>query len=197
MTAIHVLRKRQTVPQAVARVLRAPLFWQLASLVLISIAVKFWLGAQSDPGGAIRSMGILAPLFAVALQVATAMTPVGCSVIPTLNGMLFPVLLAMALNVAGGLVAGIGMYYVWRRGERDFQIQKRLRALPQWARRFAREDLSSLIVMRMLPWAGGNISTFLAGAYHVPLRVHVVSVFVGSLPGAAIYALLGAGIVAL
>jgi uncharacterized membrane protein YdjX (TVP38/TMEM64 family) len=51
--------------------------------------------------------------------------------------------------------------------------------------------------MRMLPWAGANISTFLAGTNHVPLRVHVVSVLVGSLPGSIIYALLGAGIVRL
>jgi uncharacterized membrane protein YdjX (TVP38/TMEM64 family) len=111
--------------------------------------------------------------------------------------MLFPVLAAMGLNLASGLVTGVALYYFWRRRERDLRIQQRLDSLPPWARRFARHDLRSLIIMRMLPWAGANISTFLAGTNEVPLRVHVVSVLVGSLPGSILYALLGAGIVRL
>lgn len=37
----------------------------------------------------------------------------------------------------------------------------------------------------------------IAGVYRVPLRVHVVSTLVGSLPGSIIYALLGAGMITL
>jgi uncharacterized membrane protein YdjX (TVP38/TMEM64 family) len=51
--------------------------------------------------------------------------------------------------------------------------------------------------MRMLPWAGANVSTFLAGTNQVPLRTQIASVLVGSLPGSILYALLGAGIVRL
>jgi uncharacterized membrane protein YdjX (TVP38/TMEM64 family) len=164
---------------------------------VVSVGCKLWLGSQDDPGSAIRSLGFMGPLFAVALQCATSITPVGSSVIPVINGMLFPLLLAMGLNMAAGLAVGIGMYYVWRRGERTFQLQERLRALPPWARRFARSDLPSLIVMRMLPWAGANMANFMAGADRVSLRVHVVGVLIGSLPGSIIYALLGAGIISL
>jgi len=197
VNAIQHARQRRTIPQALARVVRAPLTWQLLALVLLGIATKYWLGSQDDAARTIRSMGALAPMVTVTLQCITSMTPVGSSLIPTLNGMLFPLMAAIVLNMAAGLVTGVALYYFWRRRERDLHIQKRLDSLPPWARRFARNDLLSLIIMRMLPWAGANVSSFLAGTYQVPLRVHVISVLVGSLPGSIIYALLGAGIVAL
>jgi uncharacterized membrane protein YdjX (TVP38/TMEM64 family) len=197
VVAIQPMERRRTLSRKAAMLASAPLFWQVLALVVLSIGGRLWLGAHSNPGNTIRAAGMLAPLFVVVLQGATVMTPMGTSMIPTLNGMLFPLLLAVLLNLIGGLAGGIAMYYVWRRGDRDLHIQQRLQALPPWARRFARNDLLSLIIMRMLPWAGGNLSTFVAGAYRVPLRVHVASVIIGSLPGSIIYALLGAGIIAL
>ena len=191
------MRPRRTIPQALAGVVRAPLTWQLLLLVLLGFAIRYWLGSKDDAARTIRSMGALAPMVSVTLQCITSMTPVGCSLIPTLNGMLFPLMAAIALNMTAGLLTGVALYYFWRRRERDLHIQKRLDSLPPWARRFARNDLLSLIIMRMLPWAGANVSSFLAGTYQVPLRVQVVSVLVGSLPGSILYALLGAGIVAL
>jgi len=195
-TSIQSVRQRK-IWQVLARVARAPLAWQLAALVLIGLATRYWLGPREEAARTIRSMGALAPLITVTLQCVTSMTPVGSSLIPTLNGMLFPVLFAIALNMTSGLITGVILYYFWRHRERDLQLQKRLNSLPRWAQRFTRNDLLSLIVMRMLPWAGANVSTFLAGTTQVPLRVQVVSVLVGSLPGSIIYALLGAGIVAL
>ena len=195
-TSIQSVRQGKTW-QVLSRVARAPLAWQLAALVLIGLAIRYWLGPREEAARTIRSMGALAPLITVTLQCVTSMTPVGSSLIPTLNGMLFPVLFAIALNMTSGLITGVILYYFWRHRERDLQLQKRLNSLPRWAQRFTRNDLLSLIVMRMLPWAGANVSTFLAGTTQVPLRVQVVSVLVGSLPGSIIYALLGAGIVAL
>ena len=195
-TSIQSVRQGK-IWQVLARVARAPLAWQLAALVLIGLAIRYWLGPREDAARTISSMGALAPLITVTLQCVTSMTPVGSSLIPTLNGMLFPVLFAIALNMTSGLITGVILYYFWRHRERDLQLQKRLNSLPRWAQRFTRNDLLSLIVMRMLPWAGANVSTFLAGTTQVPLRVQVVSVLVGSLPGSIIYALLGAGIVAL
>jgi len=165
--------------------------------VLLGLATKHWLGSREEAARTIGSLGMLAPLATVTLQCAAAMTPVGSSLIPTLNGMLFPLLLAMTLNLIAGVIMGVALYYFWRHGDREYKIHERLNSLPPWARRFARSDLLSLIIMRMLPWAGANVATFLAGTCEVPMRVHVTSVIVGSLPGSILYALLGAGIVAL
>ena len=179
------------------RLARTPIVWQLLALVTVGLAVRYWMHTQHDLPGTIRSLGILAPLCTVALQCTTSMTPVGSSVMPTLNGMLFPIGIAITLNMVAGLLTGLGMFYLWRHGERDMQVQERLRSLPRWAKRFARTDLLSLIVLRQLPWAGANVANLLAGSHGVPLRVHIASVLIGSIPGAVIYAFLGARIVAL
>lgn len=188
---------RPSLRSTFGRLVRTGLVWQLLALLTLGLTVRYWLHTQHDLAQTIRSLGILAPLLTVALQCATSMTPVGSSMIPTLNGMLFPVGVAIAVNMLAGLLTGVGMYYLWRHGERDIQLQRRLATLPRWAQRFARTDLVSLVVLRQLPWAGANVATLLAGSHGVPLRIHVASVLIGSIPGAVIYALLGARIVAL
>jgi uncharacterized membrane protein YdjX (TVP38/TMEM64 family) len=197
MDALQNYRQRHTVRQVVMPVIRAPFFWQLATLVTMSVASKVWLGSQADPGSTIRAWGIVAPFVVVLVQGSMAMTPMGSSVIPILNGMLFPLLLAVFLNLSGAVLGGVALYYVWRRGQHDFQIRERMQGLPPWARRFARADLRSLIVMRVVPCVGCNLANLIAGSHRVPLPVHILSIVIGALPGSIIYASLGAGIIAL
>lgn len=178
-------------------ILRSAFFWSLVAIVAAAAATRLWFSAHEQPADAVRAFGVMAPLVALTLQVGTAMTPFGSSVMPVVNGMLFPLMLAVVMNLAGGLVANVVLYYVWRRGQREIDIQRRIDAMPAWARRFVRTDLLSLVILRMLPWAGGNLATLLAGAYGVPLRIQVASALLGAAPGAFIYALLGAGLIAL
>jgi len=197
MNALNNYWQIHAVRRSIMPVIRTPLFWHLVTVVTIGVASKLWLGSQTDPGAAIRTYGIVAPLVVVLLQGSMAMTPMGSSVIPTLNGMLFPLILAVLLNLSGAVLGGIGLYYVWRRGQHDFPIRERIQGLPPWARRFARADLRSLIVMRVVPCVGCNLANLIAGSHRVPLRIHVLSIVIGALPGSIIYASLGAGIVAL
>ena len=122
-----------------------------------------------------------------------AATPFGTSVIPLANGALFPLALAVACNLVGGVLGSTVMYLVWRRGNRELRIARAIDGLPRWARRYARGDLVSLVALRVLPWAGGNLANLLAGTRGVPLRVHVLAATLGSVPGSLLYALLGAG----
>jgi uncharacterized membrane protein YdjX (TVP38/TMEM64 family) len=185
-----------TLGRAFTLIARSSFFWTLVAVGSVGIAGRMWMASQSDPASAVRSFGVMAPLASLVLQTATMMTPVGTSAIPVLNGMLFPLTLAVTLNLAAGLAGGTVMYYVFRRGEREIGIQRRVRAMPRWTQRFARTDLLSLVVLRMLPWAGGSLATVLAATHGVPLRIHLLAVFLGSIPGSVIYALFGAGIIA-
>jgi hypothetical protein len=81
---------------------RSALVWQLLTIVALGLAVRHWMHSQPDLPHTIRSLGILAPLLTVGLQCTTSMTPVGSSVIPTLNGMLFPVPVAIFLTCSRG-----------------------------------------------------------------------------------------------
>jgi len=188
---------RKRIGLAASNTIHSSFFWTLTLIAAVGIACRLWLGTHEDAAGTLRTFGVMAPLVALAVQTATMMTPVGSSVMPVVNGMLFPLVLAVALNLAGGLTGGVIMYRVYHRGDREIGLKQRLDALPSWARRFARTDLASLTILRMLPWAGGTVSTLLAGTCGVPLRIHILSVLLGSLPGSIIYALLGAGVAAL
>ena len=179
-----------------ATVLQTSFFWQLATVVSLGVATQRWAAAQS-PELLLDRWGALAPLAAVVLQALAAATPLGTSLIPMVNGALFPLPLAVACNLVGGVLGSTAMYAVWRRGDRELRIARGLERLPAWARRFARGDLRSLVALRVLPWAGGNLANLFAGAYGVSLRTHVLAATLGSLPGSLIYALLGAGVVSL
>jgi uncharacterized membrane protein YdjX (TVP38/TMEM64 family) len=178
-------------------VLRTSFFWQLATLLSLAVASRLWLGAQEDPALALVRWGALAPLAAIVLQALTAVTPLGTSLLPIVNGAVFPLAVAMTCNMIGGVIGATVMYAIWRRGDRELQIARGLDRLPAWARRYARDDVLSLALLRLLPWAGGNLANLIAGARGVPLRNHVLAATLGSLPGSVIYALLGAGVVSL
>lgn len=178
-------------------IVRAPFFWQMLTLLALAVSTRVWMAAQSDPGSTIRGWGVFAPVVSMLMHAATAMTPVGSSVIPILNGMLFTFAVAVCLNVVGAVLGSVCLYYTWRRGQHDFQIRERLQSLPPCVRRFARADVRSLIVMRYVPWVGCNLANMIAGSHRVSLMTHILSTIIGALPGAFIYASVGAGIVAL
>jgi uncharacterized membrane protein YdjX (TVP38/TMEM64 family) len=186
-----------TVPRVLGSVLRTSFFWQLTTLLSLGVLSRWWLGTQEDPELALVRWGALAPLAAVVLQALTTVTPVGTSLIPMANGAVFPLAVALTCNLVGGVLGATAMYGIWRRGDRELQIARGLERLPGWARRYARDDLRSLIVLRLLPWAGGNLANLIAGAGGTPLRTHVTAAALGSLPGSIIYALVGAGVVSL
>jgi len=187
---------RITAPRLLAALLRTSFFWQLTTVVSLGLASRGWIDAQ-DPQHLLRQWGALAPLVSILLQAFTSVTPLGTSVIPMINGAVFPLALAVACNVAGGVVGATVMYLIWQGGDRELRIGQGLERLPAWARRFVREDLASLVVLRLLPWAGCNLANLIAGARGVPFRTHVLAAALGSLPGSFIYASVGAGVASL
>lgn len=64
------------------------------------------------------------------LQAATAMTPVGSSLIPTVNGMLFPLAIAIVLNMAGGHSLPPGLHMLIHRRIPAYTVAARSSALP-------------------------------------------------------------------
>jgi uncharacterized membrane protein YdjX (TVP38/TMEM64 family) len=180
-----------------ATILQTSFFWRLATMVSLGLAARRYVAELGNPELLLERWGVLAPLVTVILQALTVSTPLGTSLIPILNGTLFPPALAIACSLVGGVLGATMMYAVWRRGERDLRIARGLERLPAWGRRFARADLRSLLALRLLPWAGGNLANLFAGSCRIPLRTHLLATTLGSLPGSIIYPLLGAGLVSL
>ena len=179
---------------ALRRALFSRFVWLLVGLFALTILADLWLDAEGGATVVVERWGVWAPIAAFLLKTLTTMTPIGAVALAVFTGVIFPLWLAILINLASGVVGGIGMYYVWRQGNHEFDLQARLETLPRWMRRYAADNLVFLILLRFLPWAGGSLADMLAGAHRIPLRTQVWSLILGYLPGAVIYALMGAGL---
>lgn len=179
------------------RVLASPFVLFTLAVVVLAITADVWVEEEGGARAVIARWGIWAPLVALAIQTLTSMTPIGAVAISVANGALFPFWLAVALNLASGVLGGILMYFLWRRGNHEFDIQARMQRLPRWFRLHAADNLFYLILLRQVPWAGGSLANLIAGAHRIPLQIHLLNLFIGCIPGSLIYALIGAGVVKL
>ena len=179
------------------RILLSRFVWIFVALILASLSINRWVDAEGGARVVVERWGIWGPLVAFVLQTITTMTPIGAVFIAVINGMLFPLWVAIAINLASGVVGGIGMYFVWRRGDHEFDLQTRMNALPAWCRRYRHDNLLFLVLLRFFPWAGGGVADLIAGAHRIPLRTQIASLVLGYAPGSVAYALIGAGLVAL
>jgi uncharacterized membrane protein YdjX (TVP38/TMEM64 family) len=167
----------------------------LFGIVALSLTTNRWVDLEGGPRAAVQQWGIWAPLAAFAIQTITTMTPIGAVLISVANGALFDLRLAIAINLASGVVGGLGMYFVWRRGDHEFDIQARMKHLPQWFRRHAGDNLLFLTALRLFPWAGGSLADLIAGSHRIRIRTQFLSLLIGYFPGSVAYALIGAGVV--
>ncbi len=179
------------------RLLLSRFVWMLLGLVALAVAVEKWVDVEGGPRAAVERWGIWAPVVGLSIQTITTMTPIGSMLISVVNGAIFPFWTAFALNLASGVLGGVGMYYLWRRGDHEFDIQNSMRVLPEWFRRHAGDNVVFLTILRMLPWAGGALADMIAGSHRVPLRTQLVSLVIGYIPGSLLYATIGAGLVKL
>lgn len=179
------------------RLLLSRFVWMVIGLVALALAVEKWVDVEGGPRALVRHWGVWAPLVTLTIQTITTMTPIGSMLISVMNGALFPFWTAFFLNLISGVIGGMGMYFVWRRGNHEFDIQTSMRALPEWFRRHAGDNLLFLTLLRMLPWAGGALSDLIAGSHRVPLRTQLLSCVFGYIPGSLLYALVGAGLLKL
>lgn len=166
-------------------------------VVALAVAADVWVEEEGGPREVIARWGIWAPLVALTLQTITSMTPVGAVVLSLANGALFPFWLAVSLNLMSGVLGGLLMYWLWGRGDHEFDIQARIQRLPRWFRLHAPDNLLYLVLLRQVPWAGGSLANLIAGAHRIPLPIHLASLLLGNIPGAFLYSLIGAGMVKL
>jgi uncharacterized membrane protein YdjX (TVP38/TMEM64 family) len=178
----------------VTHVLRSRFLWSAIFVVGLGWATNRWIGGTAGAEAAVRQFGVWAPIVAWTLKMVTTMTPVGAVVMSIAVGGLFPFATAVLVNLSSGVVGGLVMYHIWRRGNHEFDIQSRIRRLPPWLHRHAGDNLWFLVALRLLPWAGGTLADMIAGAHQVRVRTQVISLVLGYLPGAILYTLIGAGL---
>lgn len=178
----------------VKRALLSPFVWMLLAMILLSIAAKHWIAVEGARE-VVAQWGVWAPVASTLIKTATNVTPFGAIVLSLVNGALFSIFVATLVNLLSGVLTGLIMYRIWQRGDHEWDIQSRVKNLPDWMQRYRSDSLLFLTLLRSVPWAGGSLADLIAGSHHIPIRTQLLSLVIGYLPGSLIYALIGARLV--
>ncbi len=176
------------------RVMLSSFLWLAVGALILSLIAERWVEAEGGLRTVVERWGIYGPLIGWCAKTLTSMTPIGAVLLPVAFGALFDPWTSIFLNVTSGTVAGLVTYWIWRRGDHEFDLQSRMKTLPKWFRVHQADNLLYLIALRQLPWAGGSLADLLAGAHCVPVRTQILSLLLGGLPGAVLYTMLGRGL---
>ena len=179
------------------RVMLSSFLWLAIGAVLVSLVAERWVEAEGGLRTVVERWGIYGPLIGWIAKTVTSMTPIGAVLLPVAFGALFDPLTAVFLNLTSGAVAGLVTYWIWRRGDHEFDLQARIQSLPKWFRAHQADNLFYLILLRQLPWAGGSLADLMAGAHRIPVRTQLLSLLIGNLPGSILYMMIGRGLLRL
>lgn len=171
--------------------------WLLVASLVLGIGAAVWVEEEGGLRLLVERWGIWGPLIGWIAKTLTSMTPIGSILLPIAFGAVFDFWTAVFLNVTSGMVTGFAMYWVWRRGNHEFDLASRMKMLPGWFRVHQADNLLYLVILRQLPWAGGSLADLMAGAHRVPITTQLASLVIGTLPGAILYTLIGKGLLKL
>lgn len=162
----------------------------LAGLMLIGIESAGGMEALRARLG----MGV-ALLAVVPAYCIVTVTPLG-EFVPwgVVNGMLFGLELGALINWTAWMGATLIQFGIGRQIAADFDLESKVKKLPQWLRRLPPDHLLVLVCGRWLPM-GAPVVNGRAGAQGVTLRRLLACAAVGCVPQALLIAGFGAGFV--
>lgn len=132
--------------------------------------------------------------FVAIYAVATALSLPGGAILTITGGFLFGTVLGTAYVVVGATVGAVVVFLAARTALGD---SLRRRAGP-WLRKmedgFKENALSYLLVLRLVPLFPFFVVNLVPAFLGVPLRTYVIGTFIGIIPGAFVFASVGAGL---
>lgn len=176
------------------KVLRSRGLWMVLGVLLAGTLAGRWARALGPPGALLETWGWWAPVLSTSLHALASMSPLPSELIAVANGSVYGFGVGALLSWLAGLGAAACLYAVWRRGAQDFGLEARLRRLPGWVARFPVNSITFLVLVRLVPYAGGHLASALAGSCRVPVWRHMMAAAIGLAPGAVLFAALGAGL---
>jgi uncharacterized membrane protein YdjX (TVP38/TMEM64 family) len=144
----------------------------------------------------VTNHGALAPaLFVTVYAAATALSLPGGLVLSVTGGFLFGALFGTGLAVAGATVGAICVFLVARTAFGNV-LRRRLGggALERMADGFRENAFSYLLVLRLVPLFPFFVVNLAPAFLGVPFRTYALATLIGIVPGAFVFASVGAGL---
>jgi uncharacterized membrane protein YdjX (TVP38/TMEM64 family) len=178
-------------------VLRSRALYLVAGLCLVAFGLTRWVESLGGPAGIWERFGLVAPAVSVPVHAIVAVTPFPSDVVAIGNGTIYGFWLGSVLSWFGWYIAAFIEFQIGRRADRDFDIGAWIARAPASLRRFPVGHPAFLIGSRLIPWAGGHISTLLPGAMGVPLGRFAWCAALAIVPPAMLMSGIGAGLLQL
>ena len=164
----------------------------LAGVILVSFVVVEWIGIPllTDPSDQILQGGVLAAVIGGGLLVADVFIPVPSSIIMIAHGAAFGLWLGFLLSLVASVVGSLIGWGIGRRGSR--LLDKVVSVSEKERARFMldRYGMVAILFSRMLPIISETV-VVMAGASGMAFSKVLVSVVLGTIPSAMIYAWAG------
>lgn len=175
------------------RFFRSSFFLATVAILFIAAGAGWWIHSLGGLDAFRSRYGRIAPAIIVPVHMAVASLPIPADAICIANGALFGFWFGALLSWLGWYGAALAKFWLGRRARHDFDVEARMKRLPQRLQRFPVGHPVFLIGSRLIPGLGGNVSTYLPGAAGVPLGRHLWCSAIAIIPGAVLTAGVGAG----
>jgi len=145
--------------------------------------------------GFVSSYGVLAiAAFVGIYATATALSLPGGTVLSVAGGFLFNSILGTAWVVIGATIGATIVFLIAKTAFGDALRAKAGPSLRKMERGFQENALSYLLVLRLIPLFPFFVVNLVPAFLGVPLRTYVIGTFIGIIPGAFVFASVGAGL---
>lgn len=190
------MAERQGRPGRIGALLRAltqPGTWVALAFLAGIFVLQRWLTSIGGPEALPDRYGLWAPLLSVPIQAALSTAPLPSELFTVAAGSAYGWALGTAVGIAGWTCGSMIQYGLARRGSASLDVEGHFERLPRWLQRVPVGQPTFLIVGRWLPM-GYHLVNIISGARRVPATRHLWTAAVGSVPGAMLWAAIGAGI---
>lgn len=156
-----------------------------------------WVDSIGGPEALVARYGLVAPAVMVLIQAALSAAPFPSELFALVSAATYGWAFGSVMTWAGWTLGSMIQYGLARRGVADMalgdRMKERLDRLPGWLRRLPLDHPVFLICVRWLPM-GAHFANLTAGARRVPVTRQLYVAAIGSIPGAIMWAGIGAGV---
>ena len=175
------------------RVLARPGPWLVLGFLVGALLRERWVRSIGGPEALVGRFGLGAPAVMIAIQAALSAAPFPSELFALVSAASYGWLAGSVMTWAGWTLGSMIQYALARRGAADVSLDARVARLPAWLRRLAVTPPVFLVCVRWLPM-GFHLANLAAGARGVPAGRQLWIAAVGSVPGAVLWAGIGAGV---
>jgi uncharacterized membrane protein YdjX (TVP38/TMEM64 family) len=156
-----------------------------------------WVDAIGGPEALVARYGLVAPAVMVVIQAALSAAPFPSELFALVSAATYGWAIGSVMTWAGWTLGSMIQYGLARRGVADMKLGQamsdRMERLPAWLLRLPIDHPVFLICVRWLPM-GAHFANLTAGARKIPVTRQLYVAAIGSIPGAIMWAGIGAGV---